>query len=464
MPFVTKKGVYPYDYTDSWDKLNENQLPEKELFFNKMTEEHISEEEFNHAKEIWSRFNCKTLGEYSDLYLRTDVLLLADVFENFRTICVNNYELDPANYLTLPSLTFDAMLKFTKVELELFHNYDMYMFIEKGIRGGITSCVKRHAMANNKDLNNKVSYNSNEPSKYLTYIDANNLYGWAMCKCMPKDGFHWLSESEIRNFNVLSISDDNPLGYIVECDVGYPSYLHEHHDDLPFFSEKKCPPKSKFPKLLTTLWDKDFYVCHYMNLKQALENGLVLKRIHRVLAFNQSAWLKSYIMFNTEKRKQAKNEFEKDFYKLLNNAMFGKSIENVRDRLNIELVNNDRRLTKLISRPNFKNRIIYSENLCLVECTKDIVLFNKPIYIGFTVLELSKYHMYDFHYRIMKSFYPNNKINLLYIDTDSFFYEIYIDDLYKDFKNENIKNYFDMSDYPVDHECYFNENKKTRMF
>uniref|UniRef100_A0A1B6I4V7 DNA-directed DNA polymerase n=1 Tax=Homalodisca liturata TaxID=320908 RepID=A0A1B6I4V7_9HEMI len=458
LPFVTRKGVYPYEYTDSWEKLEETQLPAKECFFNKMSEEHISNEEFDHAKKVWSRFNCQTLGDYSDFYLKTDVLLLADIFENFRIICLNNYELDPANYLTLPSLTFDAMQKFTEVELELLNNYDMYMFIEKGIRGGITSCIKRHAIANNKDLNDTL-FDCNKPSNYLTYIDANNLYGWAMIKPMPKDGFRWLTNKEIKRFNVQSITNDSPIGYIIECNIGYPSYLHDYHNDLPFLPEKQCPPNSKQVKLLTTLNDKEYYVCHYVNLKQALDNGLVLKRIHRILQFNQSPWLKSYILFNTEKRKQSNNEFEKDFYKLLNNAMFGKSIENVRDRLNLELVNTEKRLSKLISRPNFKNRIVYSENLSAVECSKDVVLFNKPIYIGFTVLELSKFHMYDFHYNIMKPFY-SNKINLLYIDTDSFFYEIFTKDLYEDFNNLSIKKYFDMSDYPKNHKCYFVENKK----
>lgn len=455
---VTRKGVYPYEYTNSWDKLDETNIPDKKCFYNSITDEQISEENYKHAIEVWNRFKCKNLGEYSDLYLRTDVLLLADVFENFRDICLENYDLDPAYYLSVPSLTFDAMLKYTKVELELLNDYDKYLFIEKGIRGGITTCVKRHALANNPYMG--VSYKSDRPVSYLTYIDANNLYAVGMEKPMPKNSFCWLTSKEIENFDVLSIEDNSPVGYIIESDIGYPTYLHDNHNDLPFLPEKTCPKWSKQKKLLTTLHDKKRYICHYMNLKQAIRNGLVVKRLRRILRFNQDTWLEPYIRFNTEKRKKAKNEFEKDFYKLLNNAMFGKSIENIRKRLNLELVNREARLKKLIAKPNFLNRIIFSEKLSAVECSKENVYFDKPIYIGFTVLELSKYHMYDFHYNVVKKFYHDRQINLLYVDTDSLFYEIFTPDVYDDFNNEKLKKYLDMSDYPENHKCYSLDNKK----
>jgi len=176
------------------------------------------------------------------------------------------------------------------------------------------------------------------------------------------------------------------------------------------------------------------------------------------LQFNQSLWLTSYIEFNTNKRMEAKHKFDKDFYKLLNNAMFGKTMENVRNRLNLELVQNEKRLKRLICKPNFKNRIDYSKTFCAVECSKESVLFNKPIYVGFSVLELSKLHMYDFHYCVMKDFYKNQKLNILYLDTDSFFYEVFTNDLYDDFLN--LKQYLDLSDFPKEHKCFDNSNKK----
>lgn len=458
MIYVTRKGCYPYDYTNNWSKLEETKLPDKKYFRNSMTDEDITDDEYTFAQTVWNQFNCKTLGDYSDLYLKTDVLLLADVFENFRNICMINYEVDPAHYLTVPSLTFDAMLKYTKIELELISDYDMYMMIEKGIRGGIVSCVRRYAKANNKYISD---YDDAKPSSYLAYIDANNLYGDAMSRSMPHNNFKWLSKNEIINFDILNVGDDDSdIGYILEVDVAYPTFLHDKHSDFPFLPEKKCPEWAKQQKLLLTLDNKERYVCHYMILKQAVLNGLVLKKIHRVIQFNQSCWLRPYISFNTEKRKLAENDFEKDFYKLLNNAMFGKTIENVRNRMNLELVNNEKRLNKLISKPSFLNRIIYNENLCAIECAKDSVFFNKPIYIGFTVLELSKHHMYDFYYRILKPFYDESSIRILYLDTDSFFLKVKTEDLYDDFNNVKLKQFFDMSDYSKDHKCYFSENKK----
>lgn len=455
MRFVTRKGVYPYEYTCSWDKLEEVELPSKENFKNSLTLTDVSDEDYKFAKDVYVKFKCSNLGEYSDFYLRTDVLLLCDVFENFRNLCMENYELDPAHYITLPSLTFDAMLKFTDVHLELFTDYEMYTFIERGIRGGITSCVKRNAIANNPLVD---CFDETKDTSYLTYIDANNLYGYAMSKPMPRDSFKWV-HGNLNSFDVLSIPADSPIGYILEVDVAYPTYLHDKHNDLPFLPENKLVNGTKQKKLLTTLEEKTNYVCHYVNLQQAIQHGLVLKKVHRILKFNQSTWLKGYIDFNTEKRKNAKNNFEKDFYKLLNNAMFGKTIENIRKRMNLELVSSENRLNKLICKPNFSNQIIYNENLCAIQCLKESVYFNKPIYIGFTVLELSKELMYRFHYDVMVKMYGSS-INILYVDTDSYFYHIYTNDLYDDMNKPEIKPYLDMSDYPENHKCFSNNNKK----
>ncbi|KAG8236631.1 hypothetical protein J437_LFUL016464 [Ladona fulva] len=147
---IQRKGVYPYDYTDSWEKLNETCLPPKEDFFNRLTDSDISDEDYTHAKTVWEAFECKTLGDYSDIYLKSDVTLLADVFENFRNVCFEAYNLDPAWYYTAPGLTFDAMLKHTGIELELLTDYDMILTVEKGIRRGISQCCKQYAEANNK--------------------------------------------------------------------------------------------------------------------------------------------------------------------------------------------------------------------------------------------------------------------------------------------------------------------------
>ncbi|XP_044019500.1 uncharacterized protein LOC122859882 [Aphidius gifuensis] len=179
---ITKKGIFPYDYIDCWEKFDEEQLPSKLDFYSQLNEEHVSDDDYAHACNVWRVFKLKNLGEYSDLYLRTDVLLLADIFENFRYFCLKTYDLDPAHYYTLPGLSFNAMLKYTEIELELLLDADKLLFIEGGIRGGLSQCSHRHVIANNKYMK---EYNPNIRDSYLMYFDVNNLYGYAMASTLP---------------------------------------------------------------------------------------------------------------------------------------------------------------------------------------------------------------------------------------------------------------------------------------
>ncbi|KAG8238905.1 hypothetical protein J437_LFUL017477 [Ladona fulva] len=452
---VARKGVYPYDYTDSLEKLDECFLPSKEMFFNALTGDNISDMNYLHAQNVWESFECKTLGNYSDVYLKSDVTLLADVFENFRDVCFGAYRLDPAWYYTAPGLTFDAMLRHTEIELELLTDYDMILMIEKGIRGGISQCCKRYVEANNKYME---EYDPKSESRFLSYLDANNLYGRALSRPLPYANFRWLSSDEIRDFSVNGIPEYNEKGYILEVDLEYPTSLHDEHSDLPLCPENKAPPGNKHKKLLTTLEDKIKYTIHYVNLKQALSFGLQLKKIHRVLEFSQLLWLKSYINLNTERRKLANNDFEKDFYKLMNNAVFDKTMENVRKRMNLELVTSEKRLEKLINKTTFLDRTIFNESLVAVHLRKVTIKMNKPIYIGFCILDLSKTLMYNFHYQTMLPKYGKN-LSLAYTDTDSLIYSVKTDDLYKDML-DNLDT-FDTSNYPQNHMCYSVRNKKV---
>ena len=183
------KGVYPYDYMDSFSKFDDTVLPQKEDFYSLLNDENISDNDYNHAKDIWNTFSIRTMGEYHDLYLKSDVLLLADVFENFRKACLNYYRLDPPHYVTSPGLSWDAMLKMTNINLQLITDVDMQLFIEKGMRGGISYIAHRHAKANNKYMKN---YDESLDSSYIMYLDANNLYGWAMLRPLPYGGFKWV--------------------------------------------------------------------------------------------------------------------------------------------------------------------------------------------------------------------------------------------------------------------------------
>ncbi|XP_060525076.1 uncharacterized protein LOC132701296 [Cylas formicarius] len=446
---LSQKGIFCYDYIDHIDKLNETTLPPIEEFYNKLSESNISEEKYSHAQSVWQSFEIKNLGEYSDLYLKTDVILLADIFENFRKTCMATHVLDPAWYFSMPGYTWDCMLRFTKCRLELLRDIDQIMFIERAIRGGISVCVGRYAEANNKYMPN---YDSSRDDSYIMYFDVNNLYGKAMCEPLPYGGFDWMSHQEIDSFNVMNIPDESSQGYILEVDLEYPQKLHDTHRDFPFCAEHRVPPNSKLPKLMTTLYNKEKYVIHYRNLKQALKNGLVLKKIHKILKFNQSRWLKCYIDHNNKLRTQAKTKFGINLYKLFNNAAYGKTMENIRKHRIVKFVKAwDGRYgaKNLISSPRFHSRTILDNNLLLIELKKSELCFNKPLYIGMSILDLSKTTMYEFHYNYMLPNLGPEKCKIQYMDTDSFIYNIKCYDAYESVIKADLTK-FDTSDYPND--------------
>ena len=289
------------------------------------------------------------MRDYHDLYVQTDTLLLADVFEKFREKCIEIYQLDPAHSLSAPGLAWQACLKKTNVRLELLTDINKLLMIESGIRGGISQSIHKYAKANNKYMKN---YNKSIISSYLMYLDANNLYGWAMCKKLPVNDFEWAHDLSKYTENVKKNYDENSnRGCILEVDIEYPKQLWIHHKDLPFLSERK--KLDKVEQLATSIEDKEKYVIHISTWKQALNNGLILKKVHGVIEFKQEVWLKPYTDMNTKLRTVTKNDFEKDFFKLMNNSVFGKTMENVRNHRDIKLVTTEERRNKLVSEPNY---------------------------------------------------------------------------------------------------------------
>ena len=235
LSLMSKKGVYPYDFMDSFEKFNQTELPTKDQFYSILNDQDTTNDEYNHAKKVWKTINIKTMGEYHDLYLKSDVLLLADMFENFRKTCLQYYKLDPCHYFTSPGLSWDAMLIMTNIKLEFMTDVDVFQFIEKGMRGGVSYIANRYGKANNKYMK---EYDEKAPSKYIMYLDANNLYGWAMSQYLPKGNFKWMSEREIIKIDLGKYGVDSKKGLILEVDLEYPQELHDLRNDYPLAPEK----------------------------------------------------------------------------------------------------------------------------------------------------------------------------------------------------------------------------------
>ena len=472
---LKQKGIFPYNYMKDVRVLRKKHLPKKEEFFNDLTCQHITKDEYDFAQKVWDRFSCKTFQDYMEIYLLADCLLLCDVFENFRSNCLQQYNIDPCYYFSAPHFTLDAFLRHSSLTLELLSDINQYLFIIKGIRGGMSMVSKRHAVANNKYVE---GYNSSKSSSFILYLDANNLYGRAMQEYLPWKNFEWMSPHQLNYDFIKGLEPEGEVGCIIQCSLEYPVALHDYHSDYPLAPIKKSIPygmlspvarmicdkhklkrTTNVEKLLATVEDKDFYILHYRNLQLYVSLGLRVKKIHAGIIFKQGPIMKSYVDFNSEKRAQATNKFDTDFYKLLSNSLYGKTIENPEKRSKVKLCSESSMYENYVGKPNFKNAKRINSKLVGVEMKYSSIKINKPFYIGMSILDLSKWHMYNFHYNVIKAIF-GDRVHLLYTDTDSFIYEISSADVYEELR-PHARDYFDFSNYPENHMLKNSCNKKV---
>ena len=404
LEIIKRKGLYPYEWVDSYEKFNNKELPPKECFYSSIKDGkrdksngHIYEKEYLDLKNFWKELGFNTFIDFHNHYLKKDVLLLADVFEKFISTCLKNYNLDPCHYFSALGLSWDAMLKMTKVELEKISDPDMHLFIEKGMRGGISYINKRYSEANNENCPN---YDNEKPKRYINYLDMNNLYGYAMSQYLPYADFRWVKNIDKIKQKLVNIKSNSSNGYTLEVDVEYPQELHDIHNDYPLAPAKIDIPKEWLSKyclrianvhnittgtvknLVPNLMNTNNYVVHYRNLQQCLELGMKLKKIHRILKFKQKDWMKPYIDFNTQKRKEATNEADKNHFKLLNNAVYGKTMENMRKTIKIRIIKKEKDFIKHASRPTYITHTIFGERVTAIREKKELLVLNKPIYVG----------------------------------------------------------------------------------
>ena len=463
---LIRKGVFPYDWFTSIKNLDEDPKNlTKDDFYSALNDEKISDEDYAHFLNICNKFNLKTMRDYHDFYCKVDTVQLADIREQQRDRLMQTHGLDILHSYTLPGFSWKAALKYTAQELELIHDRDMYDFIQEGKRGGISTIPHRYAKANNpymglirgklpveimaelkkqqfsveavcehfpdfsadeiKELKAKKAdgevFNPEQVTKYLIYLDANNLYGWAMSQPLPTGGFKWLVGEELK----LPIEDFPPC--FVKVDLEYPENLHDNFKEFVPAPDNIIPEGSKVKKLAPNLLPKKNYVCHIRNLQLYKKLGVKITRVHKALKFNESAWLKPYIDLNTKLRAAATNDADKDKFKLLNNAVFGKTCENSLGRTEYQLVGSRKEALKYISKPTFKDYTVYNETLAGIHLDPSKVILNKPSYVGIAVLELSKILMYDFFYHNVKARY-GGRAQLLMTDTDSLLLGIETDD------------------------------------
>ena len=402
-------------------------LPGRKDFYSTIQEKSISKEEHRFASQMWQTYKIKNLTDYSKLYCEIDTLLLAEIFQKFRKTMLKFGGLDPAHYISLPGFGWDIMLKTTKCVIGLPKNIDQIHFIEKGIRGGLSFINTRYKSVNSE---------TEKGHQSIRYIDANvrkivkecvylrtcfilrlyvsklsflffqNLYGLSQIGKLPLSGFEWMPNYHLTSFNVDDIDLDGEKGYILEVDLEYPEELHYHHNDFPLAPEsykidlddlskysKECYLKSnqnttyKSTKLTATFLDRQNYVVHIKNLKLYMDLGMKLKKIHRILMFNQESFLEPFITKCTEERRNAKTVFEKNQFKKISNSCYGKTIENVRDYITVKIHVNEKSFKKAISKHTFKSFSIIDENLIITSHKLPEILHNKPYAVGFTILE-----------------------------------------------------------------------------
>ncbi len=472
---IQRKGVFPYSYFNSLSKLQESSLPARSAFRNDLSGEECSEEDYRFAQRAWQEFDCQTFEDYLMAYLKLDVLLLACVFERFRLKTLEQDGLDPVHFVSLPGLSFLSAFKMTGETIELLSDIEMYTFFERGIRGGMTF-VNKHLVRNET-----ITHDDTQLTQHLAYIDQNNLYGNALSKPLPHSEFCWVEDVSVftRDF-ILSLDEEGEWGYTFEVDLGYPEHLHHSTADFPLAPESGEITQDMFSafmtefystlnpnqtykpsqKLLLTQYDRKHYVVHFAVLKFYLAMGLTLDRIHRVIKYKQKAWLKEYIDFNSQQRAQSNNDFDKSFYKLKNNALFGKTMEDVRKRINYKLVTDEDKFEKLARSPFFHDREIITEDIVGVHMLKPKVTLDKPIFVGQAVLDYSKLEMYHLFYHILPQCSLIKKLQLVGGDTDSFFLTIATDNkiTLSDVFN-SLAQHMDTSNYPPSHPLYSTVNK-----
>jgi len=479
---LLEKGIFPYQYMTGPAVFSETRLPDIQFFYDDLNEEPLKIIDYEKAQRIWTELGIRNLGHYQDNYVERDVGILADAMYKLRKVMWNAHNLDIFHYLSLPHFCLDAALKITKVKLDHVRDPTMHLWFESSIRGGYVSCGNLRAATANNPLCE--FFNPNEPLSYIIYWDMNNLYSGALQGMLPVGNYRWVDRDALdliqpnREKFLKSLDRNSLVGYFFEIDLSFPENVHEKlnsYPPAPYNRVVKKEELSPFQKqilndieissqyfkqnrLISDLYTRKNYICHFSVLKTFMDLGCKVDIIHRAVYFTQQPWLSSYIQFNTVKRQACNNMIEKSFWKLANNCIYGKFIENKRKRQRIVLISSVEKAMMYNKKPSVQGMKIINENLVSLRLRKLVVHFDRPLAIGCTILDESKRLMLNFHYDYVCQRYGINA-NLLATDTDSLIYQIFTDNVYEDcLRNVNI---FDMSNYDTTNPFFSHYNSNA---
>ena len=473
---LLKKGVYPYEWATSITKLEREQYPTYAKFYSILRQENISIEEYNHGRDVYKLFNCQNMLDYCHLYCRLDTILLLEVISHFRAMAKKEFGLDCAQYISAPQMAYDCMLLTLQKPIALMTDSIMIMMCEQNVRGGVSFVNERAVKLKNYFKVNPEQNLDDKIQDQLLYIDANNLYSVAQSAPMPIGGYAWCTSTDLETLfqHISSIDIDNNIGFILEVDLEYPASLHAKHSSLPLlpnqehfcfndlspFSKKslkvlrgqKMAKRYKATKLVTNVKNKTKYVLHYRNLQTYVSAGIVLKKNHRAIKFKQERYLKPYIDLCTLKRKEAKNPFEKMLFKLFMNSVYGKFLQNQRKHFDVKICTKKSQLTKYFSLPNYKGHRILSETVVAVYLAKTKVKLDRLYATGFSILEISKNHMYNSWYNFIQPNLGWENVSVVLTDTDSLLLKV--QNMSRNEMFEALKDCMDFSNYPKSHIRY----------
>ena len=475
-----EKNLYPYLWFSDYGKFD---LPISEMkklvdedkreFFNDNPDDPDFLKSYNRKKDVFYHAleilgdKVKTVKDWANIYLAGDVLQLADILENARNLFMTTHHLDILHYYGAPGYSWDAFLYSLKgseiLPPHLFCKGEMNFvcFFMRGIRGGCSGIMKRYAKANNKFMGDK--YDPTKPSSFLIYLDANNLYGWAMQQKLPCDDFKWIENPEgLNQRNIFAYLDDleknqNSSAFL-EVKLSYPKELHDKHNLYPLAPERRTIKGEyelseyqrdlnkrlnykinvKTPMLMQTLEDKDHYFLHSRNLQLYIGLGMKLEKVYSGVRFKEDYVMRDYIQLNTDLRNKSGNtDFEKELYKLLNNSIYGKTLENPMKYSILTFINSTNQFDEAVAKPGFEGSVFQQDNFMIAKMKHETVEYRKPLYLGASITEYAKFLMFHFYYAILQEFYGWEKVNLLFTDTDSLMLEIFTEDIFADIAEIN---------------------------